>query len=124
MMTPHNQEITMYNLDYPIIGADTYKEAFQKVTQELQAARKLYSNVLAIASGSPTQSNIDAATKAALDVATATSNFLKVRANMLELRAAEVEANDGKSSVEVGETTIEKRNKVVTGFDPSIRIIN
>ncbi len=114
----------MYKLEYPIIGADTYGAAFQKVTQELEEARTLYGNVLAIASSSPTRTNIDAATKAALNVASATSNFLKVRANMLELREAEVEASDGKFSVEVGETTIEELTEVVTGFDPNIRTMN
>ena len=78
----------MYNLKFPTVDEHTYADAFEKVSTELHEARKLYGNVLAIASSSPTVSNIDAATKAALNVATATSNFLKVRANMLELRAA------------------------------------
>jgi hypothetical protein len=79
----------MYNLNFPTVDEHTYADAFEKVSKELHGARTLYGNTLAIASDSPTVSNIDAATKAALDVAIATSNFLKVRANMLELREAE-----------------------------------
>jgi len=83
----------MYNLQFPTVNEHTYADAFEKVSKELHDARTLYGNVLAIASDSPTVSNIDAATKAALNVATATSNFLKVRANMLELRAAKQDAS-------------------------------
>lgn len=82
----------MYNIKFPTVDENTYAGAFEKASIELNAARKLYGNVLAIASDSPTPSNIDAATTAALKVADATSIFLEVRANVLELRAAKAES--------------------------------
>lgn len=114
----------MYKLKFPIIDADTYKVAFQRVTQELATARALYGNTLAIASDSPTPSNIDATLQASLQVTTATDNFLKVRANMLELREAEVEVNGGVFSTEVGEASPQELLSAITGFEPNIRTEN
>lgn len=78
----------MYNLKFPTVDDTTFAKAFEDASINLNAARKLYGNTLAIASDSPTEHNINAATTAALRVATATGEFLKVRANVLELRAA------------------------------------
>jgi hypothetical protein len=78
----------MYNLKFPTVDDTTFAKAFEEASVSLHSARKLYGNTLAIASDSPTEHNIHAATTAALNVAEATDEFLKVRANMLELRAA------------------------------------
>jgi len=78
----------MYNLRFPVLDDSTGAKAFELASIDLNNARKLYGNVLAIASDSPTESNIDAATTAAMRVTSETANFLRTRSNLLELRAA------------------------------------
>lgn len=78
----------MYHLRFPVLDDDSGAKAFELASVDLNNARKLYGNVLAIASESPTESNIDAATAAAMRVTSETANFLRARSNLLEHRAA------------------------------------